>query len=479
MYPLVRKSLFIFSFITILSGCKVSEKITEPKLITMPNQFSQQLNETDQPVLLWREYFTDSILVSYIDLGLQSNLDLKMALQRVSMARANTSIAAGALLPSLHGVVSVGQQRFGEYTIDGVGNFDTNLSANVPPEKHIPINIPDYYTGFQSSWEVDVWGKLRSRKKAAAARFLASEKSQHLIKTILVTDIARYYYNLLTLDNKLEVIRENINLQQRAIELIVVQKEAGRATELAVKQFSAQLLNTKSLEALVLQEIIQQENQLNLLLARYPQPVIRGESILNQSLLQQINAGLPSRMLVNRPDIMQAEFQLVAARLDVQAARAAFLPSLNIAAGVGLQSFDASVLFTTPTSLAYSVIGGLTAPLFNRNLLKSEYRKASAMQMEAYYQYQQSILNGFQEVATQLSRIDNLQTSYDFKLQEVNTLAEGVATANDLFVAGLASYLEVITAQKSVLEAELMIAETKQFQFFAAIDLYRALGGGW
>jgi len=479
MYSLVRKALFIFFFITILSGCKVSEKINEPKLVTMPNQFSQELNETEQPVLPWREYFTDSILVNYIDLALQHNLDLKMALQRVTMARANTAIAAGALLPSLHGVTSLGQQRFGEYTVDGVGNFDTNLSGNVPREKRIPVNLPDYYIGFQSSWEVDLWSKLRSRKKAAVARFLASEKSQHLIKTILVTDVARYYYNLLTLDNKLEVIQENINLQQMAVELIIVQKEAGRATELAVKQFSAQLLNTKSLEALVLQEIIQQENQLNLLLARYPQPVIRGKSILNQSLLQQINTGLPSRMLVNRPDIMQAELQLVAARLDVRSARAAFLPSLNIAAGAGLQSFNASVLFNTPESLAYSVLGGLTAPLFNRNVLKSEYKKASAMQLEAFYQYQQSILNGFQEVATQLSRIDNLQTSYNFKLQEVNTLTDGVATANDLFVAGLASYLEVVTAQKSVLEAELMIAETKQFQFFAAIDLYRALGGGW
>lgn len=479
MYSLLRKVLFIFLFITILSGCKVSEKISEPKLVTMPNQFSQELNETEQLVLPWREYFTDSILVNYIDLALQHNLDLKMALQRVTMARANTAIAAGALLPSLHGVTSLGQQRFGEYTVDGVGNFDTNLSGNVPREKRIPVNLPDYYIGFQSSWEVDLWSKLRSRKKAAVARFLASEKSQHLIKTILVTDVARYYYNLLTLDNKLEVIQENINLQQMAVELIIVQKEAGRATELAVKQFSAQLLNTKSLEALVLQEIIQQENQLNLLLARYPQPVIRGKSILTQSLLQQINTGLPSRMLVNRPDIMQAELQLVAARLDVRAARAAFLPSLNIAAGAGLQSFNASVLFNTPASLAYSVLGGLTAPLFNRNVLKSEYKKASAMQLEAFYQYQQSILNGFQEVATQLSRIDNLQTSYNFKLQEVNTLTDGVATANDLFVAGLASYLEVVTAQKSVLEAELTIAETKQFQFFAAIDLYRALGGGW
>jgi NodT family efflux transporter outer membrane factor (OMF) lipoprotein len=479
MYPFVRKTRLIFSFLFILGSCKVSEKITEPQLVTMPNQFFDNQNETEQPFVQWREYFTDSILVGYIDLALQRNLDLKTALQRVSMARANTSIAAGALLPSLQGVVSAGQQRFGEYTIDGVGNFDTNLSGNVPTEKRIPINIPDYYTGFQSSWEIDVWGKLRSRKKAEVARFFASEKAQQLIKTHLVADVARYYYNLLALDNKLEIIKENIELQQTAVELITIQKEAGRATELAVKQFVAQLLNTKSLEALLLQEIVEQENKLNLLLARFPQPIARGKSILSKALLKNIEAGLPSQMLVNRPDIMQAELRLVAARLDVRAARAAFLPSLNITAGVGLQSFNKSVLFVTPTSLAYSVLGGLTAPLFNRNLIKAEYKKASAAQLEAFYLYQQKILNGFQEVSTQLSQINNLQASYEFKLQEVNTLTEGVATANDLFVAGLATYLEVVTAQKSVLEAELTAVETKLFQFYAAVDLYRALGGGW
>jgi NodT family efflux transporter outer membrane factor (OMF) lipoprotein len=363
--------------------------------------------------------------------------------------------------------------------MDGVGNFDTNFSNNITNDRRIPMNLPDYYVGFQSSWEADVWGKLRNRKKAASARFFASEKARHLIQTILVAEVARHYYSLVALDSKLSIIRENVKLQETAVILIDAQKAAGRATELAVKQFTAQLLNTQSLEALVRQEIISHENELNLLLGRYPQPIARGESILEQALPSSLQTGLPSQLLIQRPDVKLAEFQLLAARLDVSAARAAFLPSFNLTTGLGLQSFTTRVLFNVPTSTAYSVLGGLTAPLFNRNVIRAEYRRASATQLESFYAYQQSILKAYQEVATQLAKIDNLQKSYQFKSQEVTALVEGVAISKDLFVAGMASYLEVVMAQKSVLTAEFDAIDSKQLQFNATIDLYRALGGGW
>jgi len=474
------KLLFIVTSSVLVGGCKLAEKVAEPNLAKMPEEFMSKVKPVQtQSILPWREYFIDSPLVDYIDEALRSNLDLQIALQRIRMAGANVSMAKGALLPSLNAVTSVGLQRFGEYTMDGVGNFDTNLSSNVPEDRRIPVNMPDYYLGFQSSWEVDVWGKLRNRKRATSARFLASDKAKHLIQTMLVAEVARHYYSLLALDNKLLIIQENIRLQETAVMLIEAQKAAGRATELAVKQFTAQLLNTQSLLGLIQQEIIRHENELNLLLGRYPQPIIRGQSILKQALPKELQTGLPSQLLFQRPDIRQAEFQLQASRLDVNAARAAFLPSINITAGVGLQSFTTSVLFNTPTSTAYSILGGLVAPLFNRNVIRAEYRKASALQLESFYAYQQSILNGFQEVSTQLNKINNLQNSYQFKAQEVTTLEEGVATSNDLFIAGLATYLEVVTAQKSVLAAELDAIDTRQQQFNATIDLYRALGGGW
>jgi outer membrane protein, multidrug efflux system len=472
--------LFVASLIVLLSSCQVAKNTAEPDLAAMPKQF-RPMEDTvqNQSLLPWREYFTDTYLVAYIDEALKNNFDLNMAAQRIAMAGANLRMAKGAFLPSLDAVGSMGQQRFGEYTMNGIGNFDINRSDNIGEDRRIPVNLRDYYLGFQSSWEVDVWRKLRDRKKAASARYLAAGKAMHLLKTILVAEVAGTYYSLLALDNKLLIIEENIRLQETAVALITAQKAAGRATELAVKQFKAQLLNTQSLRAIVQQEIVREENELNLMLGRYPRPIARSQSILQQPLPKQVQAGLPSQLLVQRPDIQQAELQLTAARLDVKAARAAFLPTLNITSGAGLQAFNTQVLFTTPASVAYSVLGGLTGPLFNRNVLKSEYRKANASQIETFYAYQQSIIRGYQEVSTQLNKIDNLQNSYEFKAQEVETLVEAVATSNDLFVAGLASYLEVVTAQKSVLIAELDAIDTKQQQFNAMIGLYRALGGGW
>jgi outer membrane protein, multidrug efflux system len=474
------KSVLAILLISTLSGCKLAQKVQEPRTAKMPEQFGP-MDSTLQttPLLAWSDYFSDVQLVSYIDEALKNNFDLKMAVQRVVIAGAGLSMAKGAVLPSFNAGISAGVQKFGDYTMDGVGNFDTNLSGNVPEGRRIPNPVPDYYLGFQSSWEVAAWGKLRNKRKAAEARFFANEKAQHLIKTLLVADIARHYYSLLALDKKLQIIKENVRLQEKAVTLITAQKAAGRATELAVKQFTAQLLNTKSLESLMQQEIVQQENELNFLMGRYPQPIVRGESILEQALPKKLQTGLPSQLLIQRPDVQQAELQLLASRLDVNAARAAFLPSLNITGSLGLQAFITNVLFDPATSSAYSILGGLTAPLFNKNVIRAEYRRASASQLESFYAYQQSILNGFQEVATQLSKIENLQESYQYKSQEVSTLGEGVATANDLFIAGFASYLEVITAQKSVLTAELDAIDNKQQQFNATIDLYRALGGGW
>jgi outer membrane protein, multidrug efflux system len=480
MYYPFSKFILVIVLSVALSSCKLAEKVTEPGFTKMPEKYLPTADTIQNPPLLqWREYFTDPFLVQYIDEAIKSNIGLKMAAQRVNMQGANLRMAKGALLPSVNAVTSVGQQKFGEYTMDGVGNYDTNLSDNIGDDRRIPVHLPDYYAGFQSSWELDVWGKLRSRRKAALARFLATEKARHLMETIVVSEVASHYYSLLALDNKLSMIRENVDLQQTAVTLIRAQKEAGRVTELAVKQFTAQLYNTQSLEALVQQEIVRHENEINLLLGRYPQSIARGQSILTHILPKESKTGIPAKLLIQRPDIQQAELQLMAARLDVKAARASFLPSLTITSGLGLQAFNTQVLFTTPASVAYSVLGGLTTPLFNRNTITSEYRKATASQLESFYAYQQSILNGFQEVSTQLNKIENLEKSYQFKAQEVNTLTEGVATSNSLFVAGLATYLEVVTAQKSVLMAELDAIDIKQEQFNASIDLYRSLGGGW
>ncbi|MBL7852247.1 MAG: efflux transporter outer membrane subunit [Cyclobacteriaceae bacterium] len=464
----------------LLVQCKVAPPVQTPEAASLPSSFPSPGDSTQNSAQVpWREFFDDPFLVKHIEMGIANNLDLKMAVQRIEMAQASVRVAKGAFFPTLSATAAVGQRKFGEYTMDGIGNFDTNFSTNLPPEKRVPEHLPDYWLGVQSVWEIDLWGKLRNQKKSAVARFLATEKARHLVVTSLVAEIARSYYELLALDNELVFIQENIQLQQTAVELINAQKAAGRATELAVKQVTAQLLNTQSRESLAKQMIVYHENQINLLLGRFPQPVERGRPILDQPLPREIHAGIPAQMLTRRPDIAMAELRLEAARFDVKATRAAFFPSLAITSSLGLQSFRPEKFFNTPGSMAYSVFGGLTAPVFQRNMLKADYQRASAAQMELFYEYQKLVINGFQETVTGLKRIENFQTASTLKAQEVTTLQEAVSTANDLYIAGLASYLEVILAQKNVLEAELQLAETRKEQFFSVIDLYRALGGGW
>jgi outer membrane protein, multidrug efflux system len=463
----------------LLSACTSPQQLTESKPENLPKNYNPSDSSFESSLPVWRDYFRDPYLQQYIEIALQKNLNLQIALQRIQQSSAVLRMAKGAMLPSVNAITSIGQTKFGEYTVDGIGNFDTNLSDNIGEDRRIPTHIPDYFLGFQSSWEADVWGKLKNRKRSALSRLMAGEKAYHLTRTMVVSAVAANYYQLVSFDNKLKIVQDNIRLQQEALALVVTQKQAGRATELAVKQFEAQLFNTQSLEGLVKQDIVLAENSLNLLLGRFPQPVPRGEIILNQSLPALLQVGIPSQLLTQRPDVREAELLLQSSRYDVRAARASFFPSLTVAGNIGLQAFSTDVLFSTPTSLAYTLLGGLTAPVFQRNALKAELQAANASQRAALLHYQQTILDSFQEVVTQTSRIKNLEDSYTQKDREVQTLLQGVAISNDLYFSGLATYLEVITAQRNVLQAELDVIDTRVSQFEASIQLYRSLGGGW
>ncbi|GAB3313634.1 TolC family protein [Larkinella ripae] len=461
-----------------LTGCRVSEPLRLPATTPVPTTFSGSSDSTTIGSLNWKAFFSDPDLENLIDTALARNPDLQIATQRIELARANFEYTRGALVPSVNAVAAAGVDRFGRYTLNGVGNYDTNLSPNIDGKQRIPDATPDYFLGFRSTWEVDLWGKLRSRKRAAYVRFLASEKGRQLIVTSLISEVARLYYSLLALDGELDIIRENVALQQRASELVGVQKAAGRVTELAVQQFNAQLINTRSLEAQVQQQIVEAENQLNQLLGRFPQPIVRQKTISNQEFPARVSAGIPSQMLRRRPDIQQAELGLQAANIDVDVARAEFLPSLTLTPYVGLNTFRASVLLD-PASLAFGVLGGLAAPVFNRRFLKSNLNLSIAQSREAFYNYHKTVLAGYSEVMTSLRGIENYRKVADLQTQEVAVLNQAATISDELFATGYANYLEVITAQRSVLTAELSLVNTKRAQFLSLIDLYRALGGGW
>lgn len=474
----IKNNISLFLFVIMMSSaCTALKKTSLPVSAKLPETYKLGTGGNDSLQSV-KDFFQDGSLVALIDSALTKNFDLLRALQRIEYARANYTASKAAFLPSLNVGISAGVDQFSINTMNGLGNFDTNLSPNISKDLQIPNPTPDYFLGLRSSWELGLWGKYRNYKKSGYQRLLATEKGKHLVQTAIVADVADYYYRLLALDSELEIITRNLTLQQAAVDKIDVLKEGARANELAVQQFNAQLLDTKSLRIKKEQDIIAVENSLNVLLGRFPTPIVRGKKIDLQDIPTQIYNGIPANLLYLRPDVQQAEYQLAASSADVAVARAAFFPSLTINSYLGYGAFSTSLLFQ-PASVAYGAVAGLFAPVFNRYQIKANYKRNRADQMEAFYNYQKTLVYGYQEVVTNLNGIENYKKVYDLKAQEVAALQKAVSASNDLFFAGIASYLEVLTARKYALQSEIELTESKKEQLLYMVNLYRALGGGW
>ncbi|WP_238533776.1 TolC family protein [Pedobacter agri] len=381
----------------------------------------------------------------------------------------------GELLPTVGYRVGAGIEKVGRYTSAGAGDASTEIT----PGKGVPDVLPDYAFGLQANWEADIWHKLRNARQAAVTRYLSTVEGKNFVVTNLIAEIANSYYELLAQDNQLEIVKQNIALQSNALELMKIQKQATRVTELAVRKFEAEVLSSKSLEFDIQQNITETENKINFLLGRFPQPIIRDRNAFNHLVPPTVQTGLPAQLLANRPDIKQAELDLAASKLDVKVAKAQFYPSLGISANIGYQAFNPSYLLRTPESIMYSLAADLAGPLINRNAIKASYAAANAKQLQAVYNYERSILNGYIDVANQLSNISNLQKSYELKSKQVAALTQSIDISNDLFRAARADYFEVLMTQRDALQSKLELIETKKQQLNAVVNIYHALGGGW
>ena len=468
---------FLFSMMG-LTGCSSLNTALSIPEKTLPDTFTQTVDKQEAITVAsvnWREYFTDNNLQNLLDEAVKNNPDLQMALQRIEISRSSVKLANGALLPQVSLNVGGSVRRFGLYTMDGAGNSTTQIT----PGQTIPTNLPDMYLGMQSSWEIDIWEKLRHQRESAISTYLASVEGTNFVISTLVADVASYYTELLALDNELALVQQTITKQQEALEVIQLQKEVGRANELAVQQFHAQLLNTKILEKNIQQQVIEVENKINFLLGSYPKPIKRNKDVFAHELPAQIASGFPSQLLANRPDIREAEFKIQATQFDLQAAKAAFYPNFTITASLGFQAFNPEFLFSSPASIAYSVFGTLVAPIINMNALKAQFNTAQANQLTAMYHYQKTVLNAYVEVANQLVAIENLQQVNLLKTQQNVLLKKSVETSGELYKTARATYLEVLLAQQNALQSNIELIGVIKQQRLSAINIYKALGGGW
>ncbi len=460
-------------------GCSVPRTAAVKQAAPLPEQYTATLTDTLTAAhVTFRDFFGDPYLTALIDKVLAHNIDNQIAAEQIKIAEAYLEARKTALLPSVTAGLRASGTHYGKYTMEGVGNFDTNLSSNIDTDQQIPTVItPDYWLGLSASWEIDLWGKLGNLQTAARERFLATRQGKDLLTAALITHTATLYYELVTLDKETAILDKNIALQKKALEIIKIHKEVGRATELAVQQFDAQLSNTKATRYGVQQQITATENQLLELTGAYTGTILRSGSMDIRSLRYLAHQGHPRQLLQYRPDIRAAYHELQASHADARAARAAFFPAVNLSATAGLQSFNA-VKFLHPASLASGLIAGLTAPVFQKRQLTAQFNIASTEQEIAFLTYQKTIYKAFQEVKTLLSYIDNNEKIIHEKNKEVYALNKGVEVSNDLYLTAYASYLEIIAAQKSKINADMDLIKAERDQAHALIQLYKALGGG-
>lgn len=465
--------IFLLCLIIYLGSCKIEQLPTKTVNKEMPKKFDNTQDTSIAALINWKTYFTDKNLVALIDEALKNNQELNIMLHEIAISKNEIMAKKGEYQPFGFIGAGLGTEKSGKYTWNGISEED----AKTRPEK-LPTFIGDQTALTNFSWEIDIWKKLRNGKEAAVKRYLASVEGRNFIITNLVAEIANAYYELIILDNELAIVEQNIAIQKDATEMVKAQKEAAKVNQLAVNRFVAQLLNTENLKFEIQQKITEVENKINYLVARYPQPIKRNSSNINNVQLMNLAIGVPTQLLMNRPDIKQVENELQAAKLDIAIARTNFYPNLTLRAGIGFNAFNPLYLINIH-SIAYNLLGDIAGPLFNKKAIKSNYYNANEKQIQTVYKYEQIVLNAYLEVMNQLLGIKNYSESFETKNKQVNILSNSVEISNSLFKSARADYTEVLLTQREALEAKMDLMEIKQKQLNAQINMYKSLGGGW
>lgn len=467
----------------ILAGCAAQKQASggqaEEHLPALPESYAgHQVRDTVNVAALdWEEFFPDTLLRSYIGAALAHNHSLQQAFERVAAARSRVRAAKAALLPQLSAGVTAGVQRFGEYTMDGVGNSTTN-TPDLARDRHIPDPYPEYGIGVQFSWEADIWGRLTHGKRAAAARYAASAEAAQYARTMLIAEVATQYFELVGLDRRRRLLEEVIRETEESYRLTLEMKREGEMTQLAVDQFGSHLLGLRG-ELLAAEQMTrEQESALCLLMGELPHALRRTSFDGMRRLVFRTEAGVPAQLMALRPDIRAAEARLAAARADTKAARRAFFPALTLGAAGGFSAFDAGKWFTAPASLAYDLAAGLTAPLFNRREIRTLWEEARSQQRIALASYHETVLKAYAEVTDRLAAHENMILRGNLKQEQRRTLFRAVENARELFQYNFIGYLEVLSADQLYLECELEYIRLSTDRCINQVQLYRVLGGG-
>lgn len=455
----------------LLAGCAVGPNYKRPQVETpaahrAPDGATAAAGAESFALTPWREIFDDPVMHELVETALTDNFDLRIAAERMEQMRAQFGISTSRLYP----------------TVDAQAKFTAQRGSSAGSIIFVPrgTNLDVSYTdaGGLFNWELDLWGRLRRLREAARAQYLASEDARYGIQTALIADVSFAYLQLRELDLELEIAEKTRRIAEDGLRLTQLRRANGVATGLDVRQSETLLYLATSQLAETRRAIEQQENAINLLLGGSPGSVKRGKALGEIAGPASIPADLPSTLLDRRPDIRQAEQQLIAANAQIGAAKAQYFPTISLTSAVGGQSRALSDLFTGPARL-WSFSPGATAPIFNAGRIRNEVKYSEAVQREAALTYQKTVQTAFREVSDSLIAYTHLQEQREQQELLVNSLRESARLSNSRYRGGLDSYLQVLDAERNLFNGELALAQLQLAELNSVVQVYRALGGGW
>lgn len=462
---------FALVLVLLITGCAVP-KSTAPLTGISEKSFRNDTgNTTGKSVanLPWRQFLANQELGALIDTALLRNTDLQLALKDIEIANEQLKKAKSGLLPEVGLSVNSSNSLPADNSLNGL------TASQFLGTK----NLDNYTAALNVSWEADIWGKVKNQKREALADYLKTHEARKGVQTMLVASVATAYFNLLMLDQQLQIARKNAVLTDSTLTIVKLQYRSAQVSSLAVEQTEAQQLVAIQLIPKLQHAINEQENALSVLVGIPPQAIKRAGSLRELQMPEGLSAGLPAEMIGRRPDVKSNELELDAATARIGLARAMMYPSINISAQGGVNSLKTSNWFNLPGSLFGTVLGSVTEPILAKRALRTQYNVAVLEREKAVDRFRQSVLNAYGEVADALVGIDKLSQQQAIAAKRVAKLNNATRNANLLFKNGMANYLEVITAQSNTLSGELELASVRRAEAVAVINLYRSLGGGW
>ena len=458
--PYIIKSVLFVAIMTLMQSCFVAKDYEAPKVSTENLFRTESTDTTSIASVSWDKLFTDTILQQHIKECLQNNLDLKIALQNIEAAEATFKQGKAGYLPSVTANASLTHQE-----LSSNSQFGRLFSS-----------LNQYELSAKLSWEADIWGKIRSTKRAALAQLLQSNAAKQAVQTELIATVSSLYFQLLAVDAQIKVVTKTLENRTASVEVIQALKKAGNVNEVAVKQTEAQKYATE----IILKDLEFNrkvlENTFSQLLGKVSGTVNRS-TFETQKIEANVSAGLPVSVLSKRPDVVSAELNFRSSFEQTNVARSFFYPSLTLNATGGLQSLELKEWFSS-NSIFATVIAGLTQPVFAQRQNKTRLEVAKANQQKAYLQYEKAILTAGKEVSDALASYENETSKLAIRKNQLEALTQAANYSDELLQYGMVNYLEVLTAKDNALNTEINYIDNKYKQMNAVIQLYKALGGG-